>query len=487
MGGAGSDGASSRGASPRPAGSRSPRSQDAGSDPRSPAPVPQHRSERLARLGSMLAGIAGDTALELLRRAAGRGEGVGSPLLTRSSAQRLTDTLADLRGAAMKLGQLLSMQGADFLPPTLRDILADLQDRAFLMPESQVREVMRSEFGPDWEPRFAHFDFEALAAASIGQVHAATTPEGRDLVLKLQYPGVDESIDGDVDSLVLLLRALRLLPADLDVDELVPAIKRELHSEADYRAEADNTEMYRELVRGDALLFVPRVHRDLSTRRVLATDRVRGVPIEDLRSREHACSTRDAVGAALLGVVLREFFEFHRVQTDPNFANYLYDLEREAVALIDFGSLRALDATFAAAYEELVCAALAGDARRILAQGMDLRMLPPDATLTARADFVELCEVVAEPLRPTPNGVYDFGTSDLPARVRERGVEAWRRSGLPPLPAELIFLHRKLAGTYLLLAHIGARVDGAGIFARVRSERGGTGGTRAQIPEPSPS
>ena len=230
------------------------------------ARVPDGRAERIARLAGLVAGIAGESALELLRRAAGAGERDGSLFMTSATALRLTETLADLRGAAMKLGQLLSLQGEGMLPPRLREALAQLQNHAHFMPEAQVRQVLTREYGRNWKSRFAEFDFEPLAAASIGQVHAATASDGRDLALKLQYPGVERSIDGDVDNLSLLVRSLRLLPAGLDLDAVLPELKEELRREADYAREARSQEQYRALVGDDPGVLVPRVHADLSTR-----------------------------------------------------------------------------------------------------------------------------------------------------------------------------------------------------------------------------
>ncbi len=426
------------------------------------ARVPVGRAERVARLGSMLAGIAGETALEALRRALGSGERDAPVVLTRANARRVVDTLADLRGAAMKLGQLLSLHGEELLPAGLTEILQTLQNQAHLMPEAQLRGVLARELGSDWAGRFAEFDFEPLAAASIGQVHAAEATDGRDLAVKLQYPGVERSIDADVDNLALLLRLLRLLPTELDFQRLAPVLKRELRREADYRLEAENTDRYRRMVGEDPGVLVPRVHRDLSTRRVLATDRVRALPIEDLRSPEHPPERRDAVAEKLLRLVFRELFEFRTVQTDPNFANYLYEPKQERVALLDFGSVRSFSKRFVEAYRRLVVATVERDATRQLALGAELGFLRGSESIDAREAFVRLCEGVAEPLR-TP-GPYDFAASDLSLRVRDLGVAVYTSRGLPQPPAELLFLHRKLGGSYLLLAHLGARVDCRAIY-----------------------
>ncbi len=418
--------------------------------------VPAGRAERLARLGTMVAGIAGEAAFETLRRAVGAGSD-GHVVLTRANAQRMTDALADLRGAAMKLGQLLSMHGEDLLPPRFVEVLAALRDQAHVMPEQQVRDVLAAELGHDWQGRFAEFDFEPIAAASIGQVHAAQAADGRDLALKLQYPGVARSISSDVDNLAVFLRVTRLLPAELEFETLVPEIKRELKHEANYQREADQTECYAQLVADDPSVLVPRVHRDLSRRRVLATDRVYALPIEDLRSPEHPKERRDRVGQTLVRLVLRELFEFRFMQTDPNFANYLFEPKGERVALLDFGAARRFSPEFTETYRALVGAAVARDARRLTRAATRLGFLratdPPDL----RAAFVELCELLAEPLRE--RGPYDFAASDLARRVRERSAESLSRFRFAQPPPASLFLHRKLAGSFLLCSHIRATVD----------------------------
>ena len=419
--------------------------------------MPEGRAERIAKLGSMLAGIAGETALEVLRRAAGRGDRNASLLMSPANARRLVNTLADLRGAAMKLGQLLSIQGQELLPEPLAEILSELQNQGRLMPGAQVREVLAQELGPDWERRFAEFDLEPLAAASIGQVHAAEAADGRDVAVKVQYPGVERSITADVDNLVVLLRMTRLLPPEVDLERLALELKRELRREADYRREARSTERYRELVGDDPGVTVPRVHADLSSARVLTTDRVRALPIEDLRSREHPAELRNAMGEKLLRLVFRELFEFRFVQTDPNFANYLFEPKHERVALLDFGSVRSLSRRWCVAYARLVTATVEGDPARVISVGEEIGLLRGNESPEARRAFIELSGLIAEPLRSAVP--YDFAGSDLAERVRTIGVDAYTRRGLPRPPTELIFVHRKIAGSYLLLAHIGARVD----------------------------
>ncbi len=405
----------------------------------------------------MLAGIAGETALDAMRQVAGMRDEPGSLVFSRSNARRLTETLGGLRGGAMKLGQMLSLQGEDVLPPEFTEILAELRNQAHFMPREQVEGVLVAELGPGWARRFEFFDFEPLAAASIGQVHGARTADGRDLALKIQYPGVEQSIDSDVDNLALFLRVTRLLPPLVDYEVLIPELKRELHREADYRREADNTEKYAELLGPDPGVLVPRVHGDFSTRRVLATDRLYGRPIEDLRSPEHADETRDRVGERLMRLVLRELFEFRFMQTDPNFGNYLFDPVDERIVLLDFGASRRFGSRFLRDYRRFLVSGVEEDEAGLLEVGVELGFLSGDESAEARRLYLDLCGLFVEPLRFP--GRYRFGDSDLTRRVRDRGFEALIENPLPQPPPEILFIHRKLIGSFLLCAHIGASVD----------------------------
>jgi predicted unusual protein kinase regulating ubiquinone biosynthesis (AarF/ABC1/UbiB family) len=429
--------------------------------PRKRSRVPAGRFERLARLGLLAAELAAGGLLEGARRALGAGAAAAetaSALLSPGNAQRLARRLSQLRGAAMKLGQLLSLESGDILPPEFAEALASLRSSADTMPISQLRRVLGREYGKSWEARFERFDLEPIAAASIGQVHAVRTRDGRELALKVQYPGVARSIDSDVDNVAVLLRASRILPVEIDVSGIVAEAKRQLRQEADYLAEAANLRRFRELVADEPELWVPRVHDDLTTRRVLAMDFARGLPIEELRHPAVPQARRDAVGALLQRLMFREIFEFRFVQTDPNFANYLVEPETGRLLLLDFGATREYDADFVAHYADLCRGVMHEDRDAVLAAAVAigyLRRDDPDERVRAAVDLIFL---VCEPLRHA--GRYDFARTTLAVRTRDAGFDlAFRKGFLRAPPAETVFLHRKLVGTFLLSGRIRARVD----------------------------
>ncbi|MGA9574020.1 MAG: AarF/UbiB family protein, partial [Lysobacterales bacterium] len=223
--------------------------------------VPTTRFGRLARLGLTAGELAMGGAAESMRRLVSSKPGeTFNALLTTTNAEKLAKRLAGMRGAAMKMGQMLSMESADFLPREFADVLAVLRDSADTMPLSQIKRVMGREYGKGWQDLFIDFNYEPVASASIGQVHRVFTDDGRDLALKVQYPGVAKSINSDVDNMALLMRLIKLLPGEIDTTGIVKEAKRQLHQEADYIVEAQYLRDYRQLVEDEPRFVVPGVH-----------------------------------------------------------------------------------------------------------------------------------------------------------------------------------------------------------------------------------
>ena len=236
------------------------------SDPPKPRhrAIPSSRAARLGTFGRLAGGVAGGMLGEGARRLA-RGERprMRDLLLTPGNVGRLADRLSHLRGAAMKLGQMISMDAGDMLPAELTAILAQLRSQAYRMPPQQLRSVLDAEWGPDWRRRFARFNATPIAAASIGQVHRAALPDGREVAIKVQYPGIRESIDSDVDNVATLLRVSGVLPRELDLAPLLGDAKRQLHEEADYEREAAQMTRFADWLDGHPDYIVPRPLHEL--------------------------------------------------------------------------------------------------------------------------------------------------------------------------------------------------------------------------------
>jgi len=423
--------------------------------------VPSGRLERLVRVGWLAGEVTLGGLAEGARRLLGGNTANANIFITRNNAQRLARRLSSLRGAAMKLGQILSLEGDDYLPAEFTSALGILRSEAHAMPESQLRRVLGHAYGKGWERRFRRFDSEPVAAASIGQVHYAVTADGREVALKIQYPGVAKSIDSDVDNLASILRLSRLLPGQVDLSLLLAEAKRQLRLEADYRSEAVHLRRYALLLQGAPEFIVPGVHDDLTTTHILAMDFVRGVPLDRLGESPQAL--RNRIGTDLYRLFFRELFEFRFVQTDPNFGNFFLIPDSEQVALLDFGAAREVSEHLSALYARLFRSSIARDRAALARVLAEIGFLEHGERPDRVEGLVDFYLIACEPFRH--RGAYDFARSDLPPRVRSAAVEVTVRRGLLRAPPpDTIFVHRKLAGTFLHCARLGARLDVRGVL-----------------------
>ena len=404
----------------------------------------------------MATGIAGGVAAGGLRALAqGRRRDMAQLLLTPANTLRLTDGLSHLRGAALKLGQMLSMDTGVVLPEEVTAILSRMRDDARQMPPKQLQAVLNAEWGTGWYRRFARFDVRPFAAASIGQVHRAVLPDGRDLAIKVQYPGVRASIDSDVDNVAALLRLPGLLPRGMDVSPLMAEAKRQLHAEADYLAEAQHLARFGTLLAGSDIFVLPDLLADLCTPQVLAMTYLDSVPLDSLVDAPQAL--RDRVAAALIDLVLRELFVFGAMQTDPNLANYRYDPKTGRIVLLDFGAVQPISPAVAADFRALARVALAGGADQTR-DAMQRIGYFGSATAPHHQDLIQaMFDTAMAPLRQ--DAPFDFGDSDLLERLRDMGLAIGTDRELAHVPpAATLFLHRKIGGMYLMAAKLRARV-----------------------------
>jgi predicted unusual protein kinase regulating ubiquinone biosynthesis (AarF/ABC1/UbiB family) len=420
--------------------------------------VPASRMGRMLRFGMLSSEIALSTALGAARQlSSGKRPDLASAVLTPGNAALLAKRLAALRGPAMKVGQMLSLQADDLVPDEFRNALAMLRSQGYSMPDTQLRRVLGREYGKGWQGRFEHFDYEPVAAASIGQVHRVRKHGGRELALKIQYPGVARSVDSDVENLATLLRRLDFLPTKFDVPALAAEAKRQLKLETDYEGEARHLDRYRKFLADMPELVVPRVDRGLTTRHILAMDWIEGEPLEALASEAVPQARRNAVARTLHELMFRELFEFRFVQTDPNIANYLYLPETQQVAVLDLGSVGEYAAGFVDGYRRICRGVLHDDDAAIREAMFDLGYAHPDDPEPMVCNAGDIMRLVCEPF--AHRGSYDFAESGLISRARNRGIEAAFGHGLRAPPPATMFLHRKLIGTFLICAKLRARIN----------------------------
>ncbi len=428
--------------------------------------VPTGRLSRIAKLGSLATGVAGGMIAEGARQMAkGNRPKTSELLLTPANVNRVAEQLAQLRGAAMKVGQLMSMDSGDLLPSELTDILSRLRSDAKPMPFSQLTKVLHDNWGEGWNKQFKQFSFEATAAASIGQVHSAHTKDGRHLALKIQYPGIRKSISSDVDNVATLLRVSGLIPKGIDYQPLLEEAKHQLHAEADYEQEANWLRRYKLLLADKSAFTLPEVYDDLSNKNILAMSYVGGIPVDTLATRQQPVSQeeRNRVVSLLMELLFREIFEFKLIQTDPNFANYHYDTETRQLILLDFGATREYASAITEAYRSLMQGAIKQDRTRVDQAAGEIGFFQESIQAKQREAVIDLFVQACEPL--THTGPYDFGRSNLAKRISEAGMALSMEQGYwHTPPADAIFLHRKLGGLYLLAAKLKASVDMRALF-----------------------
>lgn len=419
--------------------------------------VPRGRIARLSQFGRLAGGVAGGMLAEGARRLAdGERPRLRDMMLTPGNVGRVADRLSHLRGAAMKLGQMISMDAGDMLPAELSTIMARLRDNAHHMPPAQLQQVLAAQWGKDWRTRFQRFDPSPIAAASIGQVHRAVTRDGRELAIKVQYPGVRESIDADVDNVATLLRISGLLPRELDIAPLLAEAKRQLAEEADYEREGEQMMQFNALLADTPDIVVPGLDREFTTDRVLAMTFLAGKPIESLESEPQP--VRDDAMRRLITLVLRELFEFGIMQTDPNFANYRYQPDTGRLVLLDFGAVRPVTRATADGYRNLLRAGLSGDPAAVRDAAVAAGFLGASAVSRHGSRIDGMIEIIVGELnRPGP---FDFGDRRFVGALRDQGMEvAADKASWHIPPADILFVQRKISGTALLAARLKARVD----------------------------
>ena len=428
-----------------------------------PRNVPTSRLSRFAKLGSLATGVAGNMLVDGAKSAlTGKGWDNKRLLLQPKNIEKLAVQLSHLRGAAMKLGQLLSMDAGDLLSPELAQLLALLRSDANPMPHKQLVEVLKEQWGDDWLSRFSHIELRPFAAASIGQVHLAYQENGEKLAVKVQYPGIAKSVESDVDNVITLLTLSRLLPKDLDIKPLVNEAKAQLLAEADYLREADYLIRYKNALNGNAHFKVPDVYTSHSTQQVLTMEYVNAEPIESIT--EQPQSQRSFVAEQLINLFFKEMFEFKLIQTDPNFANFHYQTETQKIVLFDFGATREISTELSSAYLALFKAGSDNSREGVLKAASQIGYFKDDIMDNYKNNVIDLFLMACEPLRH--DGEFDFKHSELALKIKDAGLALSAQSQqwhTPPVDA--LFIHRKLAGLYLIAARLGAKIDVRALFS----------------------
>uniref|UniRef100_A0A8C0C9W4 Atypical kinase COQ8A, mitochondrial n=1 Tax=Balaenoptera musculus TaxID=9771 RepID=A0A8C0C9W4_BALMU len=342
--------------------------------------VPVTRIGRLANFGGLAVGLGFGALAEVAKKSLRPEDPSGkkavldsSPFLSEANAERIVRTLCKVRGAALKLGQMLSIQDDAFINPHLAKIFERVRQSADFMPLKQMMKTLNSDLGPNWRDKLEYFEERPFAAASIGQVHLARMKGGREVAMKIQYPGVAQSISSDVNNLMAVLNMSNMLPEGLFPEHLIDVLRRELALECDYQREAACARRFRELLKDHPFFYVPEIVDELCSPHVLTTELVSGFPLDQAEGLSQ--EIRNEICHSILVLCLRELFEFHFMQTDPNWSNFFYDPQQHKVALLDFGATREYDRSFTDLYIQIIRAAANRDREAVLKKSIEMKFL----------------------------------------------------------------------------------------------------------------
>jgi predicted unusual protein kinase regulating ubiquinone biosynthesis (AarF/ABC1/UbiB family) len=416
--------------------------------------IPQRRLSRTARLASLPLGVAGRGAVGLGKRIAGQSADAVTAELQARTAEQLFAVLGELKGGAMKLGQALSVFEAALPEESAapyREALTRLQDAAPPMAVDVIHRVLAEQFGRRWRERFAHFDDEPAAAASIGQVHRAVWSDGRKVAVKIQYPGAGAAIMADFTQLSRFARLFSRLSPGLDVKPLLVELRERVVEELDYTLEADAQRQFAAAYDGDAEIIVPRVVA--SAPKVIVTVWIDGTPL----SRIIACGTkaqRDRVGYLLALLHYSAPVRAGLLHADPHPGNFRL-LEDERLGVIDFGAVARLPDGPPQPLGRMIRLALNRDTDGLMAQMYAHGFIRPGVEVNPNG-VMEYLRPILDPLAVDEFTFTRQWMRKQAARIGDPRSEEARVGRMLNLPPSYLLVHRVTIGSIAVLCQLGA-------------------------------
>ena len=378
-----------------------------------------------------------------------------SALVSKKNVTATVNTLKNLRGAAMKFGQLMSMDESIILSPDLAAVFAQLRSSGYSMTPSQLKKILNQNWGNGWLSNFKHFEVRPFAPASIGQVHKATLKSGEIVAIKVQFPGVRQSIDNDLSSLKFIMKTSGMLPAKFPLDYYINQCGDLLKRETDYELEATNAGRFSEFLKSNDKLNVPKVYNELSTQETLTMSFLEGRELSSKMAYDQ--SSINEISLSLLELLLNEIFTFKLVQTDPNLANFLLSEGDNSLCILDFGACCQVSEATHELYKDLLNVALTLDANKIKSFLEDKNFIPKDASSEGTKFFDRIISIAINEI--SQNEFFDFQRSKVFEIITEEDLNLY----FELIPSSLfgsdfIFIQRKIFGLILFFRAIGAKL-----------------------------
>ena len=414
---------------------------------------------RFMKLASMTASIATKTVSNSIRNfnADDDKKNEARSQLFQDIGLQIADTLGEMKGAAMKVGQIAS-QYKDIFPPEVASAIAKLQRQAPAMPFAEIKKQVENELGQPINQAFTHFEEQPFAAASIGQVHKAILPNGTPVVVKVQYPGVDTACESDLKQVRLALRLMGVLKVDKKLqDRLFQEIQQSLHEELNYEIEAQNLEVFRTFHQSlDSKIIIPKVFPEHSTRRVLTLSFEQGESIETASTWD--LNIRNDIGRRLIQALGQQMFFLKRFHCDPHPGNFAFR-ENGSVIIYDFGGVKTLSNDVIGHFKTLVEAARQQDIPRIEDELTALDALAEKNKFPEDL-YQQWLEILLRPLTTH----YDFAENSAHhdgVKLVKKSLKYW--DVFKPSP-DTLMVNRTISGQYWNLIQLKVNDDLTDVF-----------------------
>lgn len=417
--------------------------------------APVTRGGRFMKLAGMTASVAGTYAKSRVKTLLSGAEQDNSESW-KETGEIIAQTLGELKGAVMKVGQVAS-QARDLFPPEIANALATLQNEAPPMPYEVIEAQIEREFGMSPDRLFSSFEEEPFAAASIGQVHRARTDDGREVVVKVQYPGVDESCDSDLAHLKFALRAAGILKVNRQaMNRMFEELRERLHEELDYTIEAENVRLFQKLHADDEGIIIPGVVGERSSKRVLTMTWEPGDRVDRLDPAIYSQETRNLLGDRLFRAFAKQIFEYQTVHGDPHPGNFAFRPDGTMV-MYDFGCIKRLNPEIMTAYREVLRHGVRRDWAALDDSLITLGARVPDGPKLDGEFYAPWRDLFIRPF--SDEQPFAFETATLHTEMARMGPRALRHLDSLQPPSETIFVDRVIGGHYYTMQKLGVVQD----------------------------